>query len=162
MRTGCGTPVQHKTGTLLPLIVGIWVALGLFTLIGACGKKGDPFVPEKRLLASFRGVTARYESGKVTFTGDLVGVEKSQDLQRGKIKIRVDYAHYTSNEVPCINCPVDLSEHRITVASVGKDGRFAVGLPVSEQEGVYVFRLRVVGENGGLGPPSEILRLVIQ
>ena len=158
------TPGNLKDQRMLwqPLSVWIILLLGASILVAACGKKADPFIAKKKISASVTSITARYEKGIIKLDGELLWAGWRQDKDREKPKIRVDYGHYGPRNAPCATCPVDFTNHRIVSAIPTKDGRFVARLEVPEQEGVYLLRVRVVGEDGGLGPPSETGRVKIQ
>ena len=130
-------------------------------VIFGCGKKGDPFLPKKQDLQVLRSVKAQYVSGIVIFKGNLVASRARKAIQAGRIRLKLDYTHYSNGKVPCEGCPIELKEHDMIQGSVSQDGKFTAHWVPPENQGLYVLRLQVMGEDSCIGPPSRILSIDI-
>ena len=142
-------------------------ALILLSMIGmlfvpGCGKKADPFIPSKRVSRVVQSLTAEYLDGQIALGGRLLKPLTRTDGKPGVVKLRVDYSKYGIGHGPCQSCPVDFREHEVILARVSEKGHVTARWQVSEGKGLYLLRLRVIGDDGGLGPPSEVVRIIVQ
>jgi len=144
-RAMCG-----RSAALLALL-GIFA---VFTLAG-CGKKADPFIPKKPVAMIPSSIKAAYADGEVVFKGRVLGVKGGAKVRPGKLVLRLEYNQYPEGKPPCDTCPIDFGESETIVGRVSRDKTFVARWPVSRGKGPYVVRLRIVGNSGGLGPPSD-------
>lgn len=142
-----------------PVSVWMMLVLGISMLVVGCGKKADPFIPKKKISALVKSITARYEEGIISVRGELLCAEKMDKGERDRVRMRIEYAHYGAGNVPCATCPVAFGHHKVISAIPCKDGKFVGRFEVPERDGIYLLRVRVIGDNGELGPPSEKIRV---
>ena len=142
-------------------------ALILLSIVGmlfisGCGKKADPFIPKKGVSQVVQSLTAQYLDGQIALRGRLLRPLTRTDGEPGVIKLRVDYSKYGIGHGPCQSCPVDFKEHKVILARVSEKGHVTARWQVPEGKGLYLLRLRVVGDNGTLGPPSKVVQMIVQ
>ncbi len=121
----------------------------------ACGKKGDPFLPQKEVSARITGLRGELEKGNILLRGEIRG---SKDAQGA----RVYYAQFPLEDPPCEECPIQYQGHQSFGAEVIKEEGFFCTLPVKVQRQVYFFRVNLIGPGGRMGPPSETVKVIVE
>jgi hypothetical protein len=129
----------------------------LAILVGtlACGKKADPFLPQKGISAKVTDLKGVREKGNILLRGEIRG---TKDVQGA----RVYYAQFPLEDPPCEGCPIEYQGHRSFGAEVVTQEGFFCTLPVKVQRQVYFFRVNLIGSGGRMGPPSETVKVVIE
>lgn len=75
---------------------------------------------------------------------------------------RVYYAQYSPEEAPCAECPVAFHEYEVFDQEVIVEGEFLCLMPENEQGKVYFFRVRLIGAEGAMGPPSNTIKIAVE
>jgi predicted small lipoprotein YifL len=140
--------------------IGFAAALLLicFPLFAGCGKKGPPTLPSRKPAAVVKDLAGRWDGGSVVLTGGLAGVPagKSRDLVHGA---RVCYGAYDPSDPPCETCPVRYHDCLDFGPEVVEGGEFRCRVPGMSRENLYFFQVRLLGPEGGPGPPSNRARV---
>ena len=129
----------------------------LVTLVAtlACGKKGDPFLPQKEVSAKVTDLRGEREAGNILLRGEISGPKGVQGA-------KVYYAQFPLEDPPCEGCPIEYQGHRSFGAEVITEEGFSCALPVKVKGQVYFFRVSLIGPGGRMGPPSETVKVVVE
>lgn len=130
-------------------------ALGILMATLACGKKGDPFLPQKEVSAKVTNLRGEREKGNILLRGEIRG---PKDVQGA----RVYYAQFPLEAPPCEGCPIEYQGHQSFGAEVVAEEGFLCTVPVKVQGQVYFFRVNLIGPGGRMGPPSERVKVVVE
>ena len=93
----------------LPLFLLAALAAVFMVLLPACGKKGLPFLPEKKLVTKVNRLTGKWENGKVRLEGYIEGDDKRRSDVTG---CRVYHVWYLMDNPPCEGCPIKMTGFR--------------------------------------------------
>jgi hypothetical protein len=121
----------------------------------ACGKKGDPFLPQKEISAKVSDLKGERENGDILLKGK---ISAPQALEGA----RVYYAQYPLENTPCEGCPIEYQGYHGFGAEVFTEGGFICKVPVKGLGQVYFFRVNLIGQEGGIGPPSDRVKVVVE
>ncbi len=130
-------------------------------VVAGCGKKADPFIPKKKVSQVIRSLNGQYLDGQIVLKGRVMRPGTWRSARSREIRLKVDYSRYGIGHGPCQDCPVDFKKHEMILARISQEGNLVARWPVTEGKGLYVFKLRVMGDDGGLGPGSEIVRVIV-
>jgi predicted small lipoprotein YifL len=149
------SPAQRRISSILLAFLFLAILLALFS---ACGKKGPPFLPEKKLAARVEGLTAKWVDGTIRLEGSIEGNDKGL----GITGCTVYHAWYPLEEPPCEGCPVEMVVVTEGVQTTITKDRFACDIPVTETKGVWFLDVRLTGSHSAVGPPSERITLRVE
>ena len=121
----------------------------------SCGKKGDPFLPQKEISAKVTDLQGEREKGDILLRGKIRGPKEVEGA-------RVYYAQYPIEKPPCEGCPIEYQGHQAYGADVVKEEGFLCRVTVKVQGQVYFFRVNLIGPGGEMGPPSETVKVVVE
>ena len=130
-------------------------ALAILVPTLACGKKGDPFLPQKEVSAKVTDLRGEREKGNILLKGEIRGPKGVQGA-------RVYYAQFPLEDPPCEGCPIEYQGHQSFGAEVVTGEGFFCAFPVKDQRQVYFFRVNLIGPGGRMGPPSETVKVVVE
>lgn len=134
-----------------------WLALVLLcvTLGGGagCGKKSAPKIPQEGFSAAIRDLSGAWEGAFIRLQADLEG---PGDRVQGA---RVYYGAYDPAEPPCDGCPVRYHGYHEFGVEVLEQGGFSCNIPGKRKDALYYFKVHLIGPEGGLGPPSDRVRV---
>jgi predicted small lipoprotein YifL len=130
-------------------------ALAILVATLACGKKGDPFLPQKEVSAKVTDLRGEREKGNILLRGE---IRDPRDVQGA----RVYSAQFSLEDPPCEGCPIEYQGYQSFGAEVVTEEGFFCTLPVKVQRQVYFFRVNLIGSGGRMGPPSETVKVVIE
>ena len=139
------------------LMMGILAACLLAA--GACGKKGDPTIPQKGFSAGVRDLAGAWDGNFIVLRGALEGVSGPADARDRVQGCRVYYGAYDPEEPPCEDCPVRYhGYHEFGVEVITGEG-FDCNVPGKLRDTLYFFKVHLIGPEGQLGPPSNRIRV---
>ena len=138
---------------LLPALAAVFMVL-----LPACGKKGPPFLPEKKLVTKVDRLTGKWENGKVRLEGYIAGDDKRRSDVTG---CRVYHVWYPMDNPPCEGCPIDMADFKEIKGMEISDDRFTCEIPGVKKKGIWFFEVRLIGSHGAIGPPSERVKVMI-
>ena len=121
----------------------------------ACGKKGDPFLPQKEAPAKVTDLRGEREKGNILLRGKIMGPKGVQGA-------RVYYAQFPLEDLPCEGCPIEYQGQESFGAEVVTEEGFFCTVPVKVYRQVYFFRVNLIGSGGRMGPPSETVKVVVE
>jgi len=142
----------------LPVFLLASFLAALIALLPACGKKGPPFLTESKLSLRVDQLKAEWENGRVLLKGYVRGEDKIISSVTG---CRVYHAWYTMDNSPCEGCPIEMTGFEEIKEKVVSGDRFSCEIPGVEKKGIHFFKVRLMGKNGALGPPSDKTKLMI-
>ena len=142
----------------LPVFLLAALAAVFMVLLPACGKKGPPFLPEKKLVTKVDRLTGKWENGKVRLEGYIEGDDKRRSDVTG---CRIYRVWYPVDNPPCEGCPIDMADFRDIKEMEISGDRFTCEIPEVKKKGIWFFEVRLIGRNGALGPPSERVKVTI-
>ena len=142
----------------LPVFFLAALAAVVMVLLPACGKKGPPFLPEKKLVIKVDRLTGKWENGKVRLEGYIGGDDKRRSDVTG---CRIYHTWYPMDNPPCEGCPIEMADFRDIKEMEISGDLFTCEIPGVKKKGVWFFELRLIGRNGALGPPSERVKVTI-
>jgi predicted small lipoprotein YifL len=135
------------------------VLLSVLLVQGACGKKGPPFIPENVFPLKVEALKGTYDdAGTLILTGIVRHGKANSEGISGCI---VYHALYPLDEPPCEGCPVKLAKLKTIRENVVSGDRFRCQLQGMNAPGIHFIRIRLLGEGGIKGPPSERIKLSI-
>jgi hypothetical protein len=138
------------------------IGLVVVTLaLGACGKKADPFLPKNELSLVVQQLKAERADGAVTLQGRIPeGTPAEQEAKR-VIGIRLYHTRYKVQAAPCDACPIDFPGYREVKDPVLRGNLFSHTVDKRPKRGIHFFQVRFMGEEGALGPPSNVAKLAV-
>jgi len=139
------------------LLVLLFSAI-LLALFPACGKKGPPFLPEKKLAARVEGLTGKWVDGMIRLEGSIEG----DDRGLGITGCTVYQAWYPVDKPPCEGCPVEMVGVTEGVQPTIAKDLFVCDIPVTETKGIWFLEVRLTGSDGAVGPPSARISLQVE
>ena len=138
----------------------ILACLVLMLLISpSCGRKGAPFLPQKSTNARVVDLKGTWQGGYIELKGVIVD---SADPDSEVTGSRVHYAIYPVAEPPCDGCPIEFQGFHTYGTEVVREGRFFCKIPGALRGNIYYFEVRLEGEKGVLGPPSNRAKVVVE
>ena len=143
----------------LPVFLLAALAAVFMVLLPACGKKGPPFLPEKKLVTKVDRLTGKWENGKVRLEGYIEGDDKRRSDVTG---CRVYHAWYPMDNPPCEGCPIEMTGFKEIKEKVVSGDRFNCEVLDVEKKGIHFFEVRLMGRGGAVGPPSDKVKLQIE
>ena len=150
-----------KTMTIrLPVVKSLTLAIAA-CLISACGKKAPPFLPKGEMPLVVDQLNAEWRDGVFYLQGEIKGPREQTDDSWGVTGCRIIYACYPADNTPCEDCPIDYKELKEIQARVMNQGRFACEFPEEKANGIYFFKVGLIGQNGSAGPYSERAKTVV-
>lgn len=142
----------------LPVFLLAAFLTALIVFLPACGKKGPPFLPEKKLVTKVDRLTGKWENGKVRLEGYIEGDDKRRSDVTG---CRIYRVWYSVDSPPCDGCPIDMADFRDIKEMEISGDRFTCEIPGVKKKGIWFFEVRLIGSHGALGPPSERVKVTI-
>ena len=131
--------------------------LALMLLIApSCGKKGDPFLPQKSTSARVVNLQGAWQGGYIELKGGIA------EPDSGVTGSRVHYAIYPVDEPPCDGCPVEFQGFHTFGPEAVQEGRFFCKIPGALKDNIYYFEVQLAGEKGALGPRSNRAKVVVE
>ena len=133
--------------------------LGILTLGSGCGKKADPFIPEKSFTPRVEALSGQWEGESLILKGKVVyseGKGGTEDTVQG---LRLYYASYPISEPPCPGCPVQFEGMWNFGPEIIEGDRFECRVNPDKTDRLYVIKARLIGPEGVLGPASDRLRM---
>jgi len=143
---------------ILAILLVLLFSAILLALFPACGKKGPPFLPEKKLAARVEGLTGKWIDGTIRLEGSIKGDDRGQ----GITGCTVYHAWYPSDQPPCEGCPIKMVVLTEGVQPTILKDRFACDMPVTETEGIWFLEVRLTGRDGAVGPLSARITLQVE
>jgi predicted small lipoprotein YifL len=131
--------------------------LAFMLLIPAsCGRKGDPFLPQKSTNARVVDLEGAWQGGYIELKGGIA------DFDSTVTGARVHYAVYPVAESPCDGCPIEFQGFHSYGTEVIREDRFLCKIPGALRGNVYYFEVQLTGDKGSLGPPSNRAKVVVE
>ena len=142
----------------MPLCLPFVVVMALFmVLLPACGKKGPPFLPEKKLTVKVDRLTGKWVDDQIRLAGSIAG-----DERRAKpVGCTVYRAWYPLDRPPCEGCPIEMTVFKGAAETTISNDRFLCVIPEAEKKGIWFFEVRLTDSRGAVGPLSERVKVVI-
>lgn len=131
----------------------------VMVVVSGCGKKGDPTLPQKGFDARIEQVSAAWEGAFIVLRGQVKGVASLEEARERSLGCRVYYGIYDAEEPPCETCPVRYHGYHEFGVEVITDQGFVCKVPGKVKDGLYFFKVHLIGPEGELGPPSERIRI---
>jgi predicted small lipoprotein YifL len=133
----------------------LWALGILMATLPGCGKKGDPFLPQKEVSAKVINLRGEWEKGNILLRGEI-------SARNEVAGARVYYAQYPLENPPCEGCPIEYQGHQSFGAEVVTEEGFLCIVPIKVRGQVYFFRVNLMGPGGEMGPPSETVKVVVK
>lgn len=143
----------------LPVFLLVALLTAFMVLLLGCGKKGPPFLPEKKLAAKVDRLTGKWENGQARLEGYIKGDDKNNV---DGTCCRVYLVWYSADSPPCQGCPIKMTGFKEIKEKVVSGDRFTCDVPGVEKKGIWFFEVRLIGRNGAIGPPSDKVKLKIE
>jgi len=136
------------------------LVLVLMLLIPAsCGVKGDPFLPQEITNVRVADLKGAWQEGYIELKG---GIPDSSGPDSTVTGSRVHYAIYPVAEPPCDGCPIEFQGFHTYGPEVVREGQFFCKIPGAVKGNIYYFEVQLAGAKGGLGPPSNRAKVVVE
>jgi hypothetical protein len=134
-----------------------YLVLVMMLLISpTCGRKADPFLPQKSTNARVVDLKGVWQGGYIELKG---GIADPDSAVTGS---RVHYAIYPVAEPPCDGCPIEFQGFHAYGTEAVQEGRFFCKIPGAVKGNIYYFEVQLAGEKGVLGPPSNRVKVVVE
>jgi predicted small lipoprotein YifL len=131
----------------------------MLLILPSCGRKGNPFLPRESTNARVVNLKGAWQEGYIELTG---GIRDSSDPESTVKGSRVQYAIYPVAEPPCDGCPIEFQGFHTFGPEVVREGQFFCKIPGAVKGNIYYFEVQLSGEKGGLGPPSNRVKVVVE
>lgn len=152
---GVGTAALSRISAVLLFLLFSAVLMAFFP---ACGKKGPPFLPDKKLAAKVDQLTGKWVDGRIRLEGTIDSGDKGPEIAGCTIY----HAWYPEDHPPCEGCPIEMRAFTDAVETTVSGDRFTCDISVTEKKGIWFFEVRLTGSRGAVGPPSERIRVKIE
>ena len=107
-------------------------------------------------------LSAEWRDGAFHLQGKIAGPQEESDNPSGVTGCRIIYACYPADNAPCEDCPIDYSGLKEIQGQVINQGRFVCEFSEEKAEGIYFFKVCLIGQKGETGPYSSRAKLVIK
>lgn len=121
----------------------------------ACGKKGDPFLPKQEFSARVSELKAERLKGDIALKGKITSPQ-------GLEGARVYYGQYSLESAPCETCPIEYQGYQAFGAEVVTEEGFFCKMPAKSEQHIHYFRVNLIGPSGAIGPPSNMVKVVVE
>jgi hypothetical protein len=125
---------------------------------GACGKKAPPRLAVKTFPARVTNLKEHWEGNDLYLKGDIIGREGDKGIQG----CRIYYGRYDPGEAPCDDCPIEFTAFYEFGPEAVREKEFSSVVPEGLETGVYYFKVYLLGEGRAVGPPSNVLKVVVE
>jgi len=140
---------------VLPYLIFLLILL----IPASCGRKGDPYLPQKSTSARVVDLKGAWQGGYIELKGGIADPAETDSTVSGA---RVHYAIYPVSDPPCDGCPIEFQGYHTYGSEVVREGRFFCKIPGAVKANIYYFEVQLAGEKGVLGPPSNRVKVVIE
>jgi hypothetical protein len=133
----------------------------IFLAVVACGKKGPPFLTERKPPLKVAHLTGEWKDGVVYLIGDVAprgGKDGHDPKASGCI---VYHARYDLITPPCEGCPIEYGVLEEIPAGVVRADKFRCQLREMRTQGIHFFKVRLLGPKGTLGPFSNSVKILV-
>ncbi len=138
------------------------ILLSILFVITGCGKKGPPFLPEKVISLRVDRLSADWKNGTFQFLGGIAGPQDEIDASSSIKGCRIFYAFYPADNPPCEDCPIDYTVFKEIEDTLINESQFLCNVSGEKKKGIYFFKVRLIGQEGEIGPDSDRAKLVIE
>lgn len=139
----------------------LFLLLVAFSVPSACGKKGPPLLPKRQMSLAVEQLRAEWRDGRFFLQGKITEPKDQIDDPSGVTGCRIVYASYPADDAPCEGCPIDYRGFKEIEGKVIDQDRFACEFSEEKAEGVYFFKVCLMGQKGESGPYSDRVKLVV-
>jgi hypothetical protein len=136
--------------------------LAILLALSSCGKKGPPFLPRKSFPARVVDLRAEWSEGYVLLKGNIAGLKGPSKAAEQVKGCRVFFAQYPLGRPPCEGCPIEYQGSRAFGEGVVTEEGFSCKLPAKVKGQIYFFEVRLVGPEGAVGPPSDMVKVIAE
>lgn len=140
------------TGRFFLVVLAAVLALSY----SGCGKKGPPFLPEYPVPPRVDNLQVSWQEGIVLLEGTVKAENFDKDHITGS---RVFSAWYSTDNLPCETCPVEMNSFQEIQGKVVEGTKFKCEIEKGKQTGITYFQVRLMGRGGRDGPPSDRVRI---
>ena len=117
---------------------------------------------ERHVLIEVKNLTAEYESGTVFLSGKAVPVAGQSRAGAEVIGCRVYHCWYKLSEPPCEGCPIEFAGYKQIKKNVVEGENFVCHFGIDGKKGIHLFEVRLLGQKGAMGPPSNRVKIIIK
>lgn len=118
-------------------------------------------MPQKDMPLKVKQLTGEWKNGDILFKGRVSAHKGSSKGTGDVLGCRIYGAHYNLENPPCEGCPIEYRFVKKVAADVTYGDEFSCQLPNIMKKGIYFYKVHLLGQKGTLGPPSNVVRLVI-
>jgi len=127
----------------------------------ACGKKGPPFLAKKVISKRVEQLNAEWRNGGVVLKGQIVEPKDQEKDGSNVTGCIVYHALFALEKPPCEGCPIEYRTYKnIEEEVIAREG-FSCRVPEMKKRGIHFFKVRLIGQNGEIGPSSNRAKLII-
>ena len=145
-----------------PRTVRFIVLTVLALAVAGCGKKGDPFLPKSKLGLVVQELQADLSNNTVVLRGRIPLGESAVQEAKQVAGMWLYHTRYGIDAAPCEGCPIDFPGHRQVKGKVLQGDQFSFTVRDKAKQGIHFFQVRLMAEDGGLGPPSNVAKLIVK
>ena len=137
------------------------VLAAMFLALTACGKKGPPFLPERKIFSRVEQLQAELENGVVELKGHIAPPQARKKDTSDITGCRIYHTWYALDNPPCEDCPIEFPDHQDITGEVNTGAGFSCQVPVKKRKGIHFFEVRLLGRRGAIGPLSDRAKLIV-
>lgn len=148
---------MNRAPTIILLLI-----FGVLSVGPSCGTKAPPFIPKEEFTARVEDLRGEAVNGEVLLKGNtpgLGGLKRAKGVVRGA---RVYYGRYPLENPPCDGCPIAYQGFHPFGPEVISEQGFSCKVPVRSKGEIYYFKVHLVGKSGGIGPPSNRVKIIVK
>ena len=134
------------------------ICLYVFAFAG-CGKKGPLSLPKVVMPFAVTQLTAELEDSTVFFRGKIVGQKGQEVSLQDIVGCRIYHTRYAADNPPCEACPIEYQLYKEIKGEVIEDENFFCRVACPKKEGLHFFRIRLIGPDNSVGPPSNMAKI---
>lgn len=138
------------------------VIAAMLLALTACGKKGPPFLSEKKIFSRVEQLRAEFENGVVELKGHIAFPHPREKDTSDITGCRIYHTWYALDNPPCEDCPIEFPDHRDITGKVNTGTGFFCQVPVKKRKGIHFFEVRLLGQKGAIGPLSDRAKVTSQ
>jgi hypothetical protein len=128
-------------------------------ILPSCGRKADPFLPQESTNAKVADLSGAWQEGYIELKGNIRDVSETESTVTGA---HVNYGIYPVDEPPCDGCPIEFRGFHTFGSEAVDKGQFSCRIPGAVRGNIYYFEVQLVGAKGGLGPASNVIKVVVE
>ncbi|MFC1820402.1 hypothetical protein ACFLZG_04885 [Thermodesulfobacteriota bacterium] len=148
---------MKKVRLMIPLLF-----LSVILFGWACGKKAQPQLIKNEFFDRVADLKGELREGDIYLSGRIKGLNGASGTINPAKGCRVYYGQYSFDNAPCEGCPIKYGGYHEFGPEVIKGKDFLCILPGKFKAQIYFFKVHLVGEEGTIGPSSNVIKVKVE